>query len=104
MNEQNLNADVTHDDKVLALLSWLIWPVAVAMLLMEDKKNRPFIKYHAVTSLAFAVVLYILGTITAGALLALGSIYALVLAIQAYQGQWVQVPLLTDFVKKQGWI
>jgi uncharacterized membrane protein len=104
MTEQPINSDVTSDDKLLALLSWLIWPVALAMLLIDDKKSRPFIKYNAVLALAFAVVLYILGTISAGALFAIGSIYALVLAIKSYQGEWVQVPLLNDFVKKQGWI
>lgn len=104
MTEQPINSDVTSDDKLLALLSWLIWPVALAMLLIEDKKSRPFIKYNAVLALAFAVVLYILGTISAGTLFAIGSIYALVLAIKSYQGEWVEVPLLTDFVKKQGWV
>ncbi len=104
MTEQPINSDVTSDDKLWALLSWLIWPVALVMLLMEDKKSRPFIKYNAVLALAFAVVLYILGTITVGTLFAVGAIIALVLAIKAYQGEWVQVPLLTDFVKKQGWV
>jgi hypothetical protein len=26
------------------------------------------------------------------------------LAVKAYQGEWVTVPLLTDFCKNQGWI
>jgi uncharacterized membrane protein len=99
-----MSSDITQDDKLWALLSWLLWPVAIVMLLMDDKKSRPFIKYHAVLSLAFAVVLYVLGTITAGCLLVVGGIYAIVLAIQAFQGQWVTVPLLTDFVKKQHWV
>jgi hypothetical protein len=25
-------------------------------------------------------------------------------AIKAYQGEWVQIPWLTDFCKNQGWI
>lgn len=101
---QPLNSDVTQDDKLWALLSWLLWPVAIVMLLMDDKKSRPFIKYNAVLSLAFAVVLYVLGTITVGCLLLVGGIYAIVLAIQAFQGQWVTVPVLTDFIKKQHWV
>jgi uncharacterized protein len=104
MTEQPINTDVTSDDKLMALLSWLIWPVAVVMLLTDEKKSRPFIKYNAVHALAFAVVLYILGTISAGALFAIGSVYAIILAIKSYQGEWVQVPVLTDFVKNQGWI
>jgi len=103
MTEQPINPDVTQDDKLWALLSWLFWPVAVVMLLMDDKKARPFIKYNAVLSLAYAVPLYILGTITVGCLLLLGGIYAIVLGVQAFQGKWVTVPVLTDFIKKQGW-
>jgi uncharacterized membrane protein len=104
MTQQPITSDVTSDDKLWALLSWLLWPVAIAMLVMEDKKVRPFIKYNAVLALAFSVVMYIVGTITAGCLLVVGGIYAIVLAIQAYQGQWVTVPMLSDFVKKQGWV
>jgi uncharacterized membrane protein len=101
---QTMNTDVTQDDKLWALLSWLIWPVALIMLLMDEKKSRPFIKYNAVLALAFTVVLYVLGTITVGCLLVVGGIYAIVLAIQAFQGQWVKVPFLTDFIKKQNWV
>jgi uncharacterized membrane protein len=101
---QPLNADITQDDKLWSLLSWLVWPVAIVVLFMEDKKVRPFIKYNAVLSLAFTVVLYVLGTITVGCLFVVGGIYLIVLAIQAYQGKWVTVPVLTDFVKKQHWI
>ena len=95
--------DLTQDDKLWSLLSWIFWPVALIMLLMEDKKARPFIKYNAVLSLAFSVVMYITGTITVGCLLVVGMIYAIYLAIQAYQGKWVTVPFLSDFIKKQGW-
>lgn len=104
MTQQPLNPEITQDDRLWALLSWLIWPVAVIMLFMDDKKARPFIKYNAVLSLTYLVPLYVLGTITVGCLLAVGGIYAIVLAIQAYQGQWVNVPVLTDFIKKQHWV
>jgi uncharacterized membrane protein len=104
MAQQSVSADVTQDDKLWSLLSWLLWPVAVIVLFMEDKKSRPFIKYNAVLALAFTVVMYVVGTITVGCLLVVGGIYAIVLAIQAYQGKWVTVPVLSDFVKKQGWV
>ncbi len=51
MTQQPMNSDLTSDDRLWALLSWLFWPVAVIMLLMDDKKTRPFIKYNAVLSL-----------------------------------------------------
>ena len=45
--------------------------------------------------------------IVLGAVLAVGFavlIYTIYLAIQAYQGEWVTIPFITDFCKNQGWI
>jgi len=95
---------LTSDDKLWALLSWLLWPVAIAALFMEDKKTRPFIKYNAVLSLAFTVVMYILGTITVGCLAVVGVIYMIYLAIMSYQGKWVEVPFLSNFIRGQKWV
>lgn len=96
--------EVTEDDKLWALLSWLLWPLAVVALLMEDKKDRPFIRYNAINSLAFSVVWYVVGAITVGCLFVVGLVYAIYLAIKAYQGEWVTVPVISDFVKNQGWL
>ena len=98
------SGEVTSEDKLWALLSWLLWPLAVVALLMEGKKDRPFVKYNAVNSLAFSVAWYVLGTVTVGCLFIVGLVYAIYLAIQAYQGNWVEVPFISDFVKKQGWV
>ncbi|MCS7179167.1 MAG: DUF4870 domain-containing protein [Anaerolineae bacterium] len=107
--------EATQDDKLWALLSWLIWIVALIALLLEDKKSRPFIRHNAVQSLALgvvaAVLVFVLSAVTfflggCGGLIVLlaYAIYAIILAIQSYQGRWVTVPYLTDFCKKQGWI
>jgi uncharacterized membrane protein len=101
--------EVTDDDKLWALLSWLIWPIAIVVLLLEDKKQRAFIKYHAVQSLALgvvsAVVSGVLSFIFVGCVIAVAwAIYVIYLAVQAYQGKWVTIPFLTDFCKNQGWI
>ncbi len=101
--------EITDDDKLWALLSWLFWPVAIVVLLLEDKKQRPFIKYHAVQSLALAVVGWVLSLILSfvvvGCFVGVAwMIYAIYLAVKAYQGEWVTIPWLTDFCKNQGWI
>jgi uncharacterized membrane protein len=98
----DLNTEVTSDDKLWALLAWIIPIIAIVLLLMEDKKNRPFLKYHSVHSLAVTVVLSILSVVTFGC----GGVLFLVMiwwGIKAYQGEYVVIPMLTDFVKKQGW-
>jgi len=44
--------DVTDDDKLWSLLSWIFAPlVPIIVLLLEDKKVRPFIKYNAIQAL-----------------------------------------------------
>ena len=96
--------EITSDDKLWALLMWLFWPLGIVVLLMEDKKDRPFLKYNAVLSLAFAVVVLVTGTITLGCLAIVGAVYAIVLGIKAYKGEWVEVPMLSDFVRNQGWV
>jgi uncharacterized membrane protein len=101
--------EVTDDDKLWALLSWLIWPIAIVVLLLEDKKQRPFIKYHAVQSLALGVVATIISAVLSlviiGCVVAVAwAIYVIYLAVQAYQGNWVTIPFITDFCKNQGWI
>jgi uncharacterized membrane protein len=102
--------EVTDDDKLWALLSWITGIVAIVALLMEDKKDRPFIKYNAVMSLVVVVVITVVVSIISvitcgfGAVLALAYIYPIYLGIKAYQGEWVEVPYLTEFAKKQGWV
>jgi len=101
--------EVTDDDKLWALLSWLFWPIAVIVLLLEDKKQRPFIKYHAVQALVVGVIGYVisgvLSVIGVGCVLWLAVlIYQIYLAIKSYQGEWVEIPVITDFCKNQGWV
>ena len=101
--------DITDDDKLWALLSWITGIVAIIVLLMEDKKNRPFIKYNAVLALAVLIVLSVLISIVSaitcgiGAITVIAYVYPIYLGIMSFQGKWVTVPWLTDFVKKQGW-
>nr|HID12340.1 hypothetical protein [Anaerolineae bacterium] len=102
--------EITQDDKLWALLSWLLWPIAIVVLLLEDKKTRQFIKYNAVQSLALAVVGWVLSLVLSwvvglGCIIGIAwLIYAIYLAVQSYQGNWVTIPFVTDFCKNQGWI
>jgi uncharacterized membrane protein len=108
VNEPVDSEDITPDDKLWALLSWLFWPIAVIALLM-DKKERPFIKYHAVQAIIVGIVGYglsaLLSTVIVGCFVGVALlIYVIYLAIQAYKGEWIVIPFITDFCKNQGWI
>ena len=52
--------DITDQDKLLAAISYPIAIVAIVILLVEDMRNRPFQKYHAVQALAVGVILLVL--------------------------------------------
>jgi uncharacterized membrane protein len=93
--------EVTQDDKLWALLSYIFCPlIGIIALLIEDKKNRPFVKYNAVVS----IILGILGVILSWACIGvLVWFYAIYLGIKSYQGEWVEVPVISDLVRNQGW-
>lgn len=99
--------ETTSDDKLWAALSYVFAPiVGIIVLLMEDKKARPFIKFHAVQSIAVSIVLFIVVPIIAVLTLGCGSVLYLIMfwwAYKAYQGEEVKIPLVTDFIKNQGW-
>ena len=106
----NQPMDVTSDDKLWAALGYPIPIVAIIVLLMEDKKARPFIKFHAVQSIAFNIVLWVLYFIVSVITIGIGSIcFPLVFlvtlwpAYDSYRGNYTQIPVITNFIKNQGW-
>jgi len=109
MSQAPMSPDVTSDDKLWAALGYPIALIAIIVLFMEDKKVRPFIKYHAVQSLAANVVLLVISIILG--ITVVGAICAPFLWLvflwwgyQAYQGQMIVIPVVTDFIKNQGWV
>lgn len=111
MTEQPMNPELTSDDKLWAMLGYMPfvgWIIAIVALIMEDKRARPFIKFHSIQSLILGVLnglisgalsVVIIGACTGVAIM----IYMIYLGIKAYQGETVSVPFLTDFIKNQGW-
>jgi uncharacterized protein len=121
MTQQPLNSEITSDDKLWAALGYPIFVVALIMLLVEGKKDRPFIKFHAVQALAlnvaFWVVEIVLGILSAvlakvtfglgGLLSCLSPVLWLLLlwpAILAFQGKYFDIPVLTKFLRDQHWM
>jgi len=120
-------AGVTDDDRLMAGLAWLSMAiiqlpvVSLVLLLAQGNKDRPFQRYHAVTSILFwgaalvyeilaAIAYTILTVVTLGCLgLILWVIFflphlaALYYAYQAYNGKEIEIPVISDFARKQGW-
>ncbi|HKZ70581.1 MAG TPA: hypothetical protein VJ020_10915 [Anaerolineales bacterium] len=99
-------SDVTSDDKLWAGLSYFFPLLALVALLMEDKKNRPFIKAHAAQALAAGIVIGVIAAVLGSFTCGIGAIVWFIMwfwAYKAYQGNLITIPVLTDFVKNQGW-
>ena len=108
MAETPMNPAITQDDKLWAMLSYApligFW-VALYCLLVDEKKNRPYIKTNAVQAMALYVVLAVSSIVVVGICVAsVIWIYQIYLMIQANKGETITIPVLTDFCKKQGWI
>lgn len=110
--------EITENDKLMAAISYPIPLLAIIILLVEDMRSRPFQKFHAVQSLAANIALWvivvilacILGLVTAfiggcgGFLPLLLWFITFYWAYLSYQGQYFDVPVVTDFIKNQGWV
>ncbi|MFW5940872.1 MAG: hypothetical protein ACOC9C_01095 [Chloroflexota bacterium] len=108
MNEKAAEFDITNDDRLWAALSWIpvspLWPIiSIVVLLMDDKQGRPFIRYHAIVSLITGIALIPLSIVTCG-LAALVYVVFFYWAYLAYQGQMVEIPVVSNWARQQGWV
>jgi uncharacterized membrane protein len=111
MSEQPEFHESTSDDRLWALLAYVFSPVIpIIILLLEDKKDRPFIRAHNVQALIWGLFNMIIGTVISGILffcLGLPTLTIWLIGVywgyRAYQGELVEIPIITDFVKNQGW-
>ena len=101
----------TSDDRLWAALGYPIPIVALILLFMDDKKDIPYLRYHAVQSIALNIAIWIIivivGTLTFG----IGGFCAPLLwfvtfwpAYDAYKGSYTEIRFITKFLKDQGWI
>jgi uncharacterized membrane protein len=115
--------DVNDNDRLMSLLAYILSVVVpIIILISEEMKNRPFQRYHAIQSLGLSVASLIYGIVACLLYTLLTAISAGILGaclwviflvplvpmilygIKAYQGEWVVIPVLTEFMKKQGWL
>ncbi len=133
MQNSEIDPLADNDDRLIALLSYatqIIIPVIMPaiVLLSESSKKRPFQRYHAVQSLAFAVVFWGLlvlagiGTAVIQVVPLIGFLIGLMMAcivplawfaqailllyygFQAYKGRRFAIPGLTSFLRDQNWL
>ena len=107
----SLNNDITADDKLWSAIGYLLPIFAIIALMRDDKKERPFIKYHAVQAMALTIVLWLLILIVSAATLLFGSFCAPLIwlvtlwpALDSYKGNYTKIPYVTAFIRKRGWL
>jgi uncharacterized membrane protein len=106
-----LGGEVTENDRLMAALSYPIPVVALVILLSETNRARPFQKFHGVQALAFWVVLTVVGIVLSVVTLGVGTLCFPILwlvslwpAYEAYQGKYLELPVITNFIRNQGWV
>jgi len=102
-------SEVTSNDRLWAMLSYIFSPlVPIILLLIPEKRNRPFLKAHLAQSLVFGVVVYLISAIFDKSFLdtiirIVGFVFEIIWGLAANRGEYVTIPVITDFCKKQGW-
>ena len=98
-------------DKLWAALSYPIPFIAILALNLDDKKNIPFVRFHAVQSIAFSIILWgaiiLLGVVTLGLGWICAPIFLLISlwpAYDSYQGNYTELPIITNFIRDRGWV
>lgn len=111
MTQEPMNPEITSDDKLWAALGYPIPLISIIALLMDDKKERPFIKFHAIQSIAFNVAIWVIILILSVVTLGIGAVCAPVFwlvtfwpAVDSYGGKYTEIPVVTNFIKNQGWV
>ncbi|MCS7059619.1 MAG: hypothetical protein RMN25_00500 [Anaerolineae bacterium] len=98
------------NDNLLAGLTYVIPIVGIIILVSESMKNNPYLRRHAVQSIALGIVLFVISFII-GLIPVIGCFTPILwlavtiyYAIQAYNAKEFTIPVVTDFCKNQNWI
>ncbi len=116
-------AEISDNDRLLSALAYIFWPfVSIIILALEENRQRPFQRFHAIQSLVADFVISVvtslascvLGTVAGAVTFGLGTVCGclpLVLlvvplywAYQAYQGKYFDIPVVTQFIRNQKWV
>jgi len=93
---------------MIALLGWIFAPLGIIAIFLDDFKADMFVRSHVIQAAALVLAVWVINAILSAtvilALIALPLglllfIYQVFMAIQAYNGKSVEVPVIYGFVK-----
>jgi uncharacterized membrane protein len=93
----------SENSKILAGIGYIVPIVALVALLIDPYKDEPFVKFNGIQALGLWVIAVVLGWIPfVGWLLWLVvAVFAIIAAINTFQGKYYEVPVLGGLLK--GW-
>lgn len=96
-------APASENSKILAGIGYIFWVVALVGLLLDPYKDEPFVKFNAVQAIGLWAAGIVIGWIPViGWLFAIVVfVFAIIAAINTFQGKYYEVPVLGGLVK--GW-
>ena len=110
MQQPSSPIDSSSDDRLWGLLAYILSPlVPIIILLMADKRERPFLKAHTIQALILGLLIQIISGLLSPVLglgciiWIVGIVYEIFLGLKANKGELVEIPIITNFVKQQGW-
>lgn len=110
INVENVEPEmgVTDDDRLWALLAYVLTPlIPIVILLLEDKKERPFLRAHNAQALIWGLINLVVSVVIGWATCGIVNIALWLIGVywgyQAYQGKTVEIPVITQLTKDQGW-
>ena len=110
MQQPTSPIDSSSDDRLWALLAYILSPlVPIIILIMADKRERPFLKAHNIQALILGLLISLISGILSPVLgigcvvWIVGIVYEIYLGLKANKGELVEIPVISNFVRQQGW-
>ena len=98
---------IPEKERWWAALSYVFSPILPAgLLFIFDLEDYPFLKKHIYQALVMGGVLMLSMPLILAATLCVGGLFWFIMpywALQAFNGQSITIPWITDWVKQQGW-
>ncbi len=111
MASKALKKSTDNTNGILAFLCYLLWPVALILLLLDKREDN--LRFHSINGLGFGLAWWIIAWVLGWLLVMvfwplwfltnllwiLGLVYAIVLGIKAYNGEKPEIPVVTQLLR-----
>jgi uncharacterized membrane protein len=104
-----MGAGPSSNAKLIALLGWIFAPLGVIAIFLDEFKGDRFVRSHVIQAAALMLSVWVINAVLGATVilallvLPLGLvlfIYQIYMAIQAFNGKSVEVPVIYGFVKQ----